>query len=265
MLWLFTFAMLAQDPVNSTVTVESSMELETVVRDGKGESTRRLTLNRKEKFKQTKVDAKTVRIEVLTSLLQKSCSDTPIEEKATPLAGQTYVSTRTENGWVAADADGGSPPNEGRNLGAWNSLSSLLPASGDPKSGDKWVVESKDLMAILFPTSLREGTGRMDCACESVEGGKAVITFSGSVSGKGKEENQGQIILTIKSGRLTYDLGKKAPAALLMSGALESSVDISDVLRKPGTGAKVGNEEERRKIGEISVKSQKLELALTFE
>jgi hypothetical protein len=27
----------------------------------------------------------------------------------------------------------------------------------------------------------------------------------------------------------------------------------------------VGNEEERRKIGEISVKSQKLELALTFE
>jgi hypothetical protein len=159
MLWLFTFAMLAQDPVNSTVTVESSMELETVVRDGKGESTRRLTLNRKEKFKQTKVDAKTVRIEVLTSLLQKSGSDTPIEEKATPLAGQTYVSTRTENGWVAADADGGSPPTEGRNLGAWNSLSSLLPASGDPKSGDKWVVESKDVMAILFPTSLREGTG----------------------------------------------------------------------------------------------------------
>jgi hypothetical protein len=265
MLWLFTFAMLAQDPVNSTVSVESSMELETVVRDGKGESTRRLTLNRKEKFKQTKVDAKTVRIEVLTSLLQKSGSDTPIEEKATPLAGQIYVSTRTENGWVAADADGGSPPTEGRNLGAWNGLSSLLPASGDPKSGDKWVVESKDVMAILFPTSLREGTGRMDCACESVDGGKAVITFSGSVSGKGKEENQGQIILTIKSGRLTYDLGKKAPAALLMSGGLESSMDISDVLRKPGTGARVGNEEERRKIGEISVKSQKLELALTFE
>src|SRR3954466_8278498 len=139
MLWLFTFAMLAQDPVNSTVTVESSMELETVVRDGKGESTRRRTRNRKEKFKQTKVDAKTVRIECLTSLLQKSGSDTPIEEKATPLAGQTYVSARTENGWVSADADGGAPPTEGRNLGAWNSLSSLLPASGDPKTGDKWV------------------------------------------------------------------------------------------------------------------------------
>src|SRR4051812_6541311 len=193
MLWLFTFALLVQDPVNSTVTVESSMELETVVRDGKGESMRRLTLNRKEKFKQTKVDAKTVRIECLSSLLQKSGSDTPIEEKATPLAGQNYVSTRTESGWVTAEADGGSPPAEGRNLGAWNSLSSLLPASGDAKVGDKWAVESKDLMAILFPTSLKEGVGRMDCSCESVEGGKAVITFSGSVSGKGKEDSQGQV------------------------------------------------------------------------
>jgi len=265
MLWLFTFALLVQDPVNSTVAVESSMELETVVRDGKGESTRRLTLNRKEKFKQTKVDAKTVRIECLASSLQKSGSDTPIEEKATPLAGQTYVSTRTDNGWVTSDADGGAPPTEGRNLGSWNSLGSLLPASGDPKAGDKWTVESKDLLALVFPSSLREGTGRLDCACESVEGGKAVVTFSGSVSGKGKDENQGQVILTIKSGRLTYDLGKKAPAALLMSGALESNMDITDVLRKPGTGHTVGNEEERRKIGEISVKSQKLELALTFE
>jgi len=265
MLWLFTFALLAQDPVNTTVTVESSMELETVVRDGKGESTRRLTLNRKEKFKQTKVDAKTVRIECLASSLQKSGSDTPIEEKVTPLAGQSYVSTRTENGWLTADADGGSPPLEGRNLGAWNSLSSLLPASGDPKAGDKWTVESKDLMALIYPTSLKEGSARMECACESVDGGKAVVTFSGSVSGKGKDDNQGQVILTIKSARLTYDLGKKAPAALLMSGALESSMDITDVLRKPGTGGNVGNEEERRKIGEVSVKSQKLELALTFE
>jgi hypothetical protein len=265
MLWLFTLALLAQEPVNTTVTVESSLELETVVRDGKGEATQRLTLNRKEKFKQTKVDAKTVRIECLVSTLQKSGSNTPIEEKATALAGQTYVSSKTETGWVPADTDGGSPPAEGRSLGAWNNLSSLLPAGGDPKSGDKWTVESKDLLALVFPTAIREASGKLECACESVDGGKAVVTFSGSISGKGKDEGLTQISLTIKSGRLTYDLGKKATAALLMSGAFESTTDIVDVLRKPGTGQKVGNEEEKRKIGDISLKSQKLEMALTFE
>ncbi len=265
MLWLFTFALLAQDPVNSTITVESSVEFETVVQDGKGESKRQLTLNRKEKFKQTKVDAKTVRIEVLSSTLQKSGSDTPLEEKATSLAGQSYVSSKTETGWVPADADGGSPPAEGRSLGAWNNLSTLLPAGGDPKAGDKWTVESKELLALVFPTAIRDASGKLECVCESADGGKAVVTFAGSISGKGKDVNQAEITLTIKSGRLTYDLGKKAPAALLMSGGFELKTDIADVLRKPGTGVSVNNEEERRKIGEITVKSQKLELALTFE
>jgi len=265
MLWLFTLALLAQDPVNGTVTVDSSMELETIVRDGKGESTQRLTLNRKEKFKQTKVDARTVRIECLASTLQKSGSNTPLEEKATSLSGQTYVSSKTETGWVPVDADGGSPPAEGRSLGAWNNLSMLLPASGDPKPGDKWTVESKDLLGLVFPTAIHEATGKLECTCESADGGKAVVTFTGSISGKGKDENQTVITLAIKSGRLTYDLGKKAPAALLMSGGFDSTTDIADVLRKPGIGENVGNQVETRKIGEIVVKSQKLEMALTFE
>jgi hypothetical protein len=265
MLWLFTFALLAQDPVNSTITVESSVELETVVQDGKGESKRQLTLNRKEKFKQTKVDAKTVKIEVLASTLQKSGSDTPLEEKATPLAGQSYVSSKTETGWVPADADGGSPPSDGRSLGAWNNLGTLLPAGGDPKSGDKWTVESKDVLALIFPTAIREATGKLECVCESADGGKAIVTFSGVISGKGKDDSQAEIKLEIKSGRLTYDLGKKAFVVMLMSGGFSSKMDIVDVLRRPGTGLNVNNDEERRKIGEINVNSLKLELALTFE
>src|SRR5579872_1037543 len=100
MLALIAFALFAQDPVNSTISVDSSLELETVVRDGKGESTKMLTLSRKDKYKQTKVDAKSVKIEVVSSTLQKTGSDTPIEEKATALAGQTYVSTKTDIGWV---------------------------------------------------------------------------------------------------------------------------------------------------------------------
>src|SRR5579864_8975235 len=126
MLWFITFALLAQEPVDGTVTFDSSLELETVIRDGKGESTRLLTLNRKEKFRQHKVDAKSVKIDCLSSTLQKSGSDILIEEKPTPLAGQSYVATLTEAGWVASDPDGGAPPAEGQSLGAWNGVGALL-------------------------------------------------------------------------------------------------------------------------------------------
>lgn len=265
MLAFIAFALFAQDPVDSTITVDSSLELETVVRDGKGETTRLLTLNRKDKYKQTKVDAKSVKIEVVSSVLQKSGSDTPIEEKATSLAGQTYVSTKTDTGWVASDADGGAPPAEGQTLGAWNGIASLLPANGEVKAGDKWTVEGKDLMPLMFPTAIRDAVGKLEVTCESVEGDKAGIVFSGQVSGKSKDDAQALLTLAVKSGRLTYNLTKKAPVSILLSGSFESSMDIVDVLRKPGTGGSINNEEERRKIGEISMKSHKLEVSLSFE
>jgi hypothetical protein len=40
---------------------------------------------------------------------------------------------------------------------------------------------------------------------------------------------------------------------------------MTDIVRKPGTGANIGNEEERRKVGEISVKSHKLEVEIILE
>jgi hypothetical protein len=265
MLWMIAAVLFAQDPVDGTITVDSSMELETVIRDGKGETTRHLTLNRKEKFKQHKVDAKSVKIECLSSTLQKSGSDTVLEEKPTALAGQTYIATRTDVGWTASDADGGSPPAEGQSLGSWNGLSALLPAGGDPKAGDKWNVESKDLLPLIFPTTIRDASGKLECTCESVEGGKAGILFTGQITGRSKDEMQGQITLTIKTGRLTWDLGKKAPVSLLFSGEFKSDMDIVDIIRKPGTGTTINNEEERRKLGEISIHSTKMEMSLTFE
>src|SRR5882672_915700 len=266
MLALFAVAvLLAQDPVNGTVTFESSLELETVIHDGKGETIRQLMLNRKEKFKQTKVDAKSVKIECLSSSLQKSGSDTPIEEKPTPLAGQSYIATRTDAGWTVTDPDGGGAPAEGQNLGAWNSISALLPSNGEVKAGDKWTVEGKDLLPLIFPSSIKDATGKIECSCESVEGGKAGIVFTGQITGKSKDDLQADLKLEIKSARLTYDLGKKAPSSLLLSGSFESTMDVVDVLRKPGTGGKVNNEEERRKVGEIAIKSKKMEMSLTFE
>ena len=265
MLWIIAVALFAQDPVDATISVDSSMELETVIRDGKGESIRHLTLNRKEKFKQRKIDAKSVKIECLSSTLQKSGSDVVLEEKPTALAGQTYVATRTDAGWVAADSDGGAPPAEGQNLGAWNGLAALLPPGGEPKAGDKWNVEAKDLLTLMFPTSIRDASGKLECTCESVEGGKAGILFTGQITGRSKDEMQAQLSLTIKTGRLTYDLTKKAPASLLISAEFKSDMDIVDVVRKPGIGKEINNQEERRKLGEISIRSTKMEMALTFE
>jgi hypothetical protein len=51
----------------------------------------------------------------------------------------------------------------------------------------------------------------------------------------------------------------------MLSGSFESTTDIVDEVRKPGTGANVNNEIDRRKVGEISVKSKKLEVVISFE
>ena len=263
---LIILALLLQDPKTAekaTVTFESSLELETVVRDGKGETTRLLNLTRKEKFTQVRVDAKTLKIDCLSSTLQKTGSDTPIDEKATALAGRSFLASRSESGWSVKDLDGNAPPIEGRNLGAWNDAGQLLPPGGQPKAGDKWVVDGKDLLALVMPSSIREAVGKFECSCESVEGGKANVVFSGQISGKGREETM--ITLMIKAGRLTYDQGKKRPSFLMLSGSLESITDIVDEVIKAGTGANVNNEKDRRKIGEIASKTRRLDVTVTIE
>jgi hypothetical protein len=279
MRWLIALALLLapcarateakQDPKagdKTTVTFESTLELETVVRDGKGETVRLLNLTRKEKFLQVRMDAKTVKIDCLSSSLQKSGTDTLVEEKSTALAGRAFFATRVESGWTVKDLDGGAPPNEGMNLGAWNDLTLVLPAGGvEPKAGDKWSVEGKDLLPLIFPTSIREGAGKFECACETADGGKANIVFTGALVGKGKDESATVISLAVKTGRLVYDLGGKRPVSLMLSGSFESTTDIVDEIRKPGTGNNVNNEVDRRKVGEISVKSKKLEVVISFE
>jgi len=275
MRWLIALTMLAAPLATSTnaqqagektsIAFESALELEIVVRDGKGETTRLLNLNRREKFSQTRIDNRTVKVECLASSLQKSGTDTPVEEKATALSGHAFLATKTEAGWTVKDVEGGAPPNEGQNLGAWNDVSQLLPTGGaEPKQGEKWAVDAKDLMALIFPAALREATGKLECACESVEGGKANIIFSGQLTGKGKEEGQ-TVSMSVKTGRLVYDFGKKRPAQLMVQGSFEATTDMVDVVRKPGTGGKVNNEEDRRKVGEISIKSNKLDASISFE
>lgn len=247
----------------TTVSVESSMDLEIQVRDGAGENTRLLSLVRRESFDQEVLAAvdgqvNSVSIKVVSSTLQKSGSDIPLEEKPTALAGQTYTSMRGQTGWVAKDSDGGAAPAGGATLGAWNDAGRLLPKTGLAANG-QWDVDSAQVVALISPAGVKEAAGKISCTCQSLEGGKASVIFNGSITGRGRDD--AQVTLTIKTGRLEYDVTKGHPTMLSISGSFESILSIEDVYRKPG----IDSLEERRKIGEIAVRSRKLEAIFTFK
>lgn len=248
----------------TTVSVESAIDVEIFVRDGSGagEVKKLLNLVRRETFEQEVLAvadgaASSVRIKVVASTLQKSGSDTRLEEKPTALVDQTYTSTRGPSGWAAVDSTGGAAPADGAMLGAWNDAGWLLPKDG-PKAGAQWDVEAAKVASLISPTGLREIAGKFSCTCRGVEGGKASIVFSGSLSGKGKDDVQ--VKVTVKTATMEYDLSKGRPAMILLSGSFESILNIEEVSRKPNE-----NIEERQKIGEIQVKSRKLEAKFDFK
>ncbi len=248
---------------SATVSVESSIDLEIQVRDGSGEVTRLLSLVRRETFEQEVLAAaeglaSSVRVKVVSSTLQKSGTDVLLEDKPTALQGQTYISTRGASGWVAKDDTGGAAPAGGATLGAWNDAGRLLPKTG-LTANVQWDVEATQVVALITPAGVKEATGKLSCTCQSLEGNKASVVFSGLVTGRGKDD--AQVTLTIKTGRLEYDLSKGRPTMLSISGSFESILSIEDVYRKPG----VDSTEERRKIGEIAIRSRKLEAVFTFK
>ncbi|HEX7897175.1 MAG TPA: hypothetical protein VF950_05420 [Planctomycetota bacterium] len=251
----------------STVSVESSIDMDILVRDGLGENRRVLSLTRKEKFSQEVTEladgkAKSVKVKVLASTLQRSGTDMPIEVKPTPLSGQVFASTRTGEGWTARDSTGGAPPIEAMHLGAWNEAYRLMPKDA-PTAGANWQVDGRDFLSVFYPMGLAEAVGKLDCSCEAVEGGRATILFKGQIQGRAKDESVTKLMVDIKAGRLIIDVAKAAPVSLSVSGSIESGLDQVEVYRKPAAAGVV--EEERRKVGEISVKSAKLEVTITFE
>ena len=65
----------------------------------------------------------------------------------------------------------------------------------------------------------------------------------------------------ITSGRMVYDVDRSRPVSLQLAGSLETVNAQEDVIRKPNTV----NQEERVKIGEILLKSRRLEALIEFE
>jgi hypothetical protein len=251
----------------STITLESTLDLEFTVRDGQPESKRLISLVRKDRFVQVVTDVsggkpRAVKLTCLSSTLQRSGTNTPIEEKPTALEGKNYVASAGADGWTALEPDGSAPPIEAVNLGSWNEMGRLLPAS-EPQTGGSWTVEAKDFFPVFHLMGLVEGEGKLECTCSSAAGGKATIEFKGELQGRPKDPNVSKLSLKVDAGTLVYDLSKGRPVSLKVTGAVETTVDRIEVTRKANASGTI--EEERRKIGEILARSTRMEAKLTFE
>jgi hypothetical protein len=248
-----------------TVSVDSELDLEIEVRDGTGESKRVLNVTKKEKFAQEVLEAsegrvRAVRLKCLSSTIQKSGTDTPISAaQPTSLNGVTFTAMRSPAGWSVKDADGSTPMTEGQSLGTWNDATRLLPP-GEAKVGATWDVDARDVLGLIAPTSIRDGQGKIACTCSAADGGRVTVSFKGSVNGKARDEAVVNLDLTIASGELIYDLSKGRPVSIKMSGSVQTLYDMVDVFRRPTDD----QQEERRKVGEIVVKSRRMEAVFTF-
>jgi len=272
MRWLIALLLLAPQDVKmqakfvvgekTTITVESAVDMEIAVRDGEGETTRLLSVARKEKFSQEVTQVAggmpaALTLRCVTSTQQKSGTNIALGTEVTPLVGRTFVGTRSAQGWVVKDQDGSVPPAGGQALGAWNEYVRLLPKEA-VKANDSWKVEGSDLSDLLFPPGTSNVAGALDCSLESFGGGKATILVKGSVEGRGKDDSL--TILRLAGSRLVFDTRSGKPLSLTLNGSLESKRDVVELIRKPGS-----SEDERRKVGEIQAKSRKLEISFLFE
>jgi hypothetical protein len=251
----------------STITLESNLDLEITVRDGQPESRRLVSLARKDRFTQEVTEAsggkaRAVKLTCLSSTLQRSGTNTPIEEQATALEGKVFVASAGADGWSAREPDGSAPPIEAVSLGSWNELGRLLPAS-EPQTGSSWTVEAKDFFPVFHLMALAEGEGKLECTCASSAGGKVTVELKGELQGRPRDPSVSKLILKIESGTLVYDLSKGRPVSFKLTGAVETTIDRIEVTRKASATGNI--EEERRKIGEILARSTRLEARLSFE
>ncbi len=273
MRWLIVVALIAQDPVvkvepkvsqgdRLTVSVQSSVDVDILVRDGEGESTKLLSIVRRERFTQEVTGAaggvaESLRIQCHASTIQKVGTGIPLKETNTDLAGKTFIVARTGSGWKVSATDGHGVPSSAGSLGAWNELMRLLPREG-AQQGGTWRVASKDLAGLILLDPVSELAGSLDCACESVADGKVTVSFKGSIDCRGADESN--IKVTIASGKAVFDAARARPLSVMISGGLEITKDVVDISKKPGQ-----LEDVKTKVGEIVTRSKKLEVSFVFE
>lgn len=277
MRWLMALLFLAPQDVKlepkvvvgekTTVSVDSTLDMEILVRDGEGESTRFLSVVRREKFTQevTRVAdgaPAALAIACLSSTLQRSGTNLALGTSSTPLAGRSFVGVRSAQGWIVKDQEGKGVPAEGSSLGAWNDYVRLLP-KGAVKTNDVWKVDGREVAELLFPPGTTDVAGALECSLESMSGGRATVLIKGAVEGRAKDETI--LALALSGSRLVFDTRSGKALLLAINGSLETKRTVAEAYLKSEEGPEGKKKDESRKIGEILSRSRKLEVSFIFE
>lgn len=272
MRWLIVVALLAQEPVkfetkvaagdSMKISIQSSLEVEILVKDGVGETTKTFIVVRKDALRQEVTGVsnglpESLKIKCDSSVIQESGTALQLSERATEMAGKTFLVSRAASGWSVKCLDGSAPPAEARALGAWNELVKLLPKDG-ARQGDSWKIPAREISALIQASSAAEPGGTIDCTCESVADNKIALGFKGTIDCKGPQDST--ITLKIENGRAVFDAGKGRPLSVSLTAALESARDVAVNVPKLGQ-----LQDEKQKVGEIHTRSKKLEVNFTFE
>lgn len=264
MRWLIAVVLFAQAAAGGkmTVSVESSLELEILIKDGNGETTRHLNVSRREKFAQeTTAQAEgqptAVKIKCLSSRVQKEGSFLVPSDQPSALHERSFTAVRTVAGWSVKSDDGNPVPGDGVALGSWNDAARVLSKAG-VQANDAWTVDGATAAPLLYGQGLENAAGILRLRCESISEGKASISFTGALEGRGKD---GSIVsMTVTSGLFVVDVAGGRPSTLNVTAAVESRREIIELYRKPGS-----LEDEKRKVGEITARSKRMQVAFQFQ
>lgn len=247
------------------IKIESNIELNIVTKgmqEGDAEVTRQLTYVRTMECMQTveagaEGAAPNLRILVATAKLQRSGTNIAPVTETSEIEAKSYVVSRTDKGRTVKADNGDPAPGDAAALGAWEDFSKLLP-EGEPKEGATWTIDAAALSSLVSIPDLPAPTGTFDAKMESMADGKAVVFFSGTLTGKTVKGFN--TTLKITEGRLTFDTAKGRPSLLTISGSLEATKEIFQKVSKQKELRQV---EER--VGDVKVTSQKLEVKAEFK
>jgi hypothetical protein len=248
------------------VKIESTFELDVETKSNQDEpgvkSVRQLSYVRTVECSQVVQSAQegqvpTFRITVNAAKLQKSGTNMAPATEASEMESKSFVVTRTDKGRVVKAENGDPAPADAAGLGAWEDFGSLLP-KGEPKEGESWKVDAAAVAALISIPDLPVAAGTFDAKVESLADNKLVVFFTGAI--EGKTAKGFDMKLTVKEGRLTFDVAKSRPASLAIVGEL---VGMKEIHQKVSRQRELRQIEE--KVGEVRVTSRKLEVKVEFK
>ncbi len=242
------------------VQIESAVDLEVRVIDSSATpQVRTSSVIRTEKFTHsvTDVSAKGSTLKVLctSSTLQRSGTNTPLTTEKTELDGKTFWVVRAASNTVKND-DGSAAPAGAWSLGSWEDFGKLLPKN-EVEIGATWPLEAANLSGLIGAGNLGDVKSSITGKLDSVDGDRATLSFSGSVTGKSAEGFD--VKLTLDECKMMFDKAKGRPQSFTVKATMEAVKKITQSVADP-RAHKIKEEQ----IGEARIKSTKFEVTVTY-